>query len=882
MPLNAGATLGPYRIVATVGAGGMGEVYRARDTRIDRTVAIKIVARSAAGWQNGDALQQEARAVGALNHPHICALHDVGRENATSFLVMEYVEGETLAARIARGPLPPWEVIRHSIQIAEALDHAHRHGVVHRDLKPANIMLTSSGVKVLDFGLARLGATAPASLAMDHTPSSSGPLDSDSTLLGSVHYLAPERLEGRDADASGDLFALGVVMYEMATGRRPFEGGSSAVVIAGILRSNQPPPSTIRLDVPPSLDWVVQKCLAKNPETRWQAAGDIVEVLRWLARAPAGDTVGGPRLRRWLLPAAVAAALATAVLLFVAGRFSARGQTPLPPVAFAIFPPENGGFTPTPASVPSPQFALSPDGRRLVFVAQAGTDAPQLWVRPLGSNEARPLPGTDGAEYPFWSPDSASVGFFANASLMRIDLAGGPARALAPAPHGRGGAWSRSGLILFAPQTQDALYRVPAAGGAPAAVTHLDTAAHQASHRWPQFLADDHHFIYFVQSTSFDEHGIYEGDLESSETHKLVDTGSSAAFVAPDQLLFLADESLMSARLDLSRLQLAGEPVPVVAPVASSSNFYAAFSADRNGLLAYVSSAATAELVWYARDGTRAGSVGRPGACADFRLSPQGQHLALAEVDPRSHRPDIRVLDLARGAKSRLTYDSATDASPVWSPDGQRIVFRSNRSGVHDIYEKAANGSGPDTLLFQSPNAKYPTDWTPDGRSIVYHTYGADTGSDIWLLSADGKSSTPLVNSRFDEVQGQVSPDGRWLAFTSLESGRAEVYVRSLADPATRWQVSGGGGSDPRWKGDSRELFYISSESALTAVPFANAPSAPRPLFHVHVAPPGDPYLSNYDVTIDGQRFLVRVPVHDVTSAPIHVLTSWTARPAAE
>ena len=881
MPLNAGATLGPYRIVGTIGAGGMGEVYRARDTRIDRTVAIKIVARSTAGWQNGDALEQEARAVGALNHPHICALHDVGLENDTPFLVMEYVEGETLAARIDRGPLPPWEVIRHSIQIAEALDHAHRHGVVHRDLKPANIMLTASGVKVLDFGLARLGAPAAASLPMDHTPSSRGQVDSDSTLLGSVHYLAPERLEGHDADASADLFALGVVMYEMATGRRPFEGGSAAAVIAAILRTTQPPPSTIRPDVPPALDWVVQKCLAKNPETRWQAAGDIVEVLRWLARAPEGGAASGSRVRRWLWPA-VAAALAAAGSLFVAGRFQAREHPSLPPLAFAIFPPENGGFTPTAASVPSPQFALSPDGRRLVFVAQAGGNPPQLWIRPLGANDARPLPGTDGAEYPFWSPDSASVGFFANASLMRVDVAGGPARALAPAPHGRGGAWSRSGLILFAPQTQDSLYRVAAGGGVATAVTHVDTAAHQASHRWPQLLADDHHFVYFVQSTSFDGHGIYVGDLDTGETHKLVAAGSSAAFVGPDHLLFLADESLMSARLDLSRMQVIGDPVPVVAPVASSSNFYSAFSADQNGVLAYASSPATAELVWYGRDGTRVASVGPPAACADFRLSPQDQHLALAEVDPHSHRPDIRVLDLARGAKSRLTYDSATDASPVWSPDGKQIVFRSNRGGVHDIYEKAANGSGPDTLLFQSPNAKYPTDWTPDGRSIVHRTYGADTGSDIWLLSADGKSSTPLVNTRFDEAQGQVSRDGRWLAFMSLESGRAEVYVRSLADPATRWQVSGGGGSDPRWTGDGRELFYISSESALTVVPFADGPSAPRPLFRVHVAPPGDPYLSNYDVTSDGQRFLVRVPVHDVASAPIHVVTNWTARPAAE
>ncbi|MEN3336559.1 MAG: eukaryotic-like serine/threonine-protein kinase [Acidobacteriota bacterium] len=882
MALNPGARLGPYQIVATVGAGGMGEVYRARDTRIERTVAIKVVAGSAARAFTDDSLEREARAVGALNHPHICALHDVGRENGIPFLVMEYVKGETLAARIARGPLPLWEVIRHAIQIAEALDHAHRHGVVHRDLKPANIMLTAAGVKVLDFGLATFGSVSAGALPIAHSPSRDTSLDSDTTLLGTVHYLAPERLEGSDAEPSGDLFSLGVVIYEMATGRRPFEGSTAADVISELLRSTPPAASSVRPEVPRSLDWVVQKCLAKTPATRWQAAGDVVEVLRWLARAPEDGAPMTARPRRAVVLPAVAAALGIAALMFAAGRLSRPGAVQGAPFAFEVFPPERGGFTPTPASVPSPQFALSPDGRRLVFVAYSGTDAPQLWVRPLGAVDAHPVPGTQGAEYPFWSPDSASVGFFANASLMRVDLAGGPARVLAAAPHGRGGTWSRAGVILFAPQTQDAVYRIPAAGGTPSPVTHLDTAGHHVSHRWPQFLADDRHFIYFVQSTRFDGHGIYLGDLDTSDTHKLAATAASAAFVAPDHLLFVADESLMAARLDAGRGRLVGEATPVVAPVASSSNFYAAFSADRNGLLAYASGAATAELVWFDRDGRRASSIGAPTACADFRLSPQGGDLAVAEVDTRTHRPDLHVLDLARGAKSRLTYDAATDASPVWSPDGQRLVFRSNQGGVHDIYEKAANGSGPNTLLFQSPNAKYPTDWTPDGQAIVYHTYAEDTGSDIWLLSADGKSSKPLVKTRFDEMQGQVSRDGRWLAYASLESGRPEVYIRSLADAAIRWQVSAGGGTDPRWRGDSRELFYISSDSSLTEVAFAGGPAAPRPLFHVHVAPPGDPYLSNYDVTADGQRFLVRVPVHDVTSAPIRVLTNWMTRAAAE
>jgi len=869
--------LGPYEIAASIGRGGMGEVYCARDTRLDRTVAIKVVGRAPATLDAAASLEREARAVAALNHPHVCALYDVGQEADLAFLVMEYVHGETLAARLARGPLPVREVIRYAIQIGEALDHAHRHGVVHRDLKPANVMLTDRGAKVLDFGLATL-RSSPIEIPLERTPLASQKLASETMLLGTVQYMAPERLEGAEADTSSDLFAFGAVIYEMATGRRPFESGSSAGVIAAIMQSDPPAPSSVRPELPKSIDWIVQKCLAKHADARWRAAGDIVEVLRWIARAPEEVPAPVAPRRRHVLAAVLASLLLVAAAVAVLAPRLAAPSPPARPLAFSIFPPEGGGFTPTPSSVPAPQFALSPDGRRLAFVASVGHDAPQLWMRELDALNAEPLAGTQGADYPFWSPDSDAIGFFAGGSLKRVDLGGGPPRVLAAAAHGRGGAWSRSGLILFAPHTQSGLYRVPASGGEAKPVTRPDPALHQASHRWPQFLPDDRHFIFFVQSTSPETHSTYLADLDGSPPRKLVSSGLNAVYVPPDQLLFVTDSTLMAEPFDWQKGRLAGEAVPIASAVAGSSNFSAAVSASVNGVLAYATTAATSELVWVDRSGHRGESLAPPAEYADFSLSPDGRQLALSEVEAQGTHPDIRVLDLVRGAKLRLTTDEATDAAPVWSPDGKRLVFRSNPRGLHDLYQAASNGSESPSLLLRTEYAKYPTDWLPDGRGIVYHTFNRQTGADIWMVTPDGAQRKVLVQTPYDDMQGQVSPDGAWLAYTSLESGQAEVYVRSLVDAGVRWQVSAGG-ADPRWRRDGRELFYTSSDGWLSAVPFSGgAPGTPRHLFVVHVAPTVQPYMSNYNVTPDGQRFLLKVPVRDVSSTPINIVTNWRVK----
>jgi serine/threonine protein kinase len=876
MRLSPGAKLGPYEITAPVGDGGMGEVYRARDTRLDRTVALKILAGALASVDDRATLEREARAVAALNHPHICTLHDVSGDSDTPFLVMEYVDGETLAARLARGRLTVRETIRCGIQIGEALDHAHRHGVVHRDLKPANIMLTKAGVKVLDFGLATFRTAAPVDVPMDRTPRSDTRLVSERGLLGTVYYMAPERLEGREADVASDLFAFGAVMYEMATGRRPFESSSPAGVIADILHTDPPPASSMAPEVPPALDWVIQKALAKTPETRWQAAGDIVEILRWMARAPATSVSAPPPRRSWV-PVALAAAALVGAAALSSSRWL-RTSPPAPTMMFSIHPPATGGFTPTTSSVQSPQFALSPDGRRIVFVASLRGEPSQLWVRDLDALDPQPIGGTQGAEYPFWSPDSESVGFFAAGSLKRIDLAGGPVRVLAPAIHGRGGAWNRNGIILFAPSTQEGLFAVAAAGGTASPITSVDAASGESSHRWPQFLPDDRRFLFFVQNTSPQGHGIHIGDLDKSPPRRLRAAPASAVFAAPGHLLFVMDGALLAAPFDWRAGRLDGEPSQLISPVAASSSFYGAFSTSDTGLLLYASGEATAELAWIGRDGRPAAAALPPGQYTDFRLSPDDHQLAIAEVDPQTHRPDIRVLDLTRGAKLRITSDAATDASPIWSPDGQRVVFRSNRYGLHDLFERMANGTTESALLFRTAYAKYPTDWSPDGRSIVYHTYDSTTGGDIWTMKVDGAKASPLLNGPFDEMQGQISPNGTWIAYTSTESGQAEVYVRSLADSKQRWQVSAGGGYDPRWRGDAGELFYISAASEVNAVEFAGGePSAPKRLFPVRIAAPGLPYLSNYDVTNDGQRFLIRVPVHDLSSAPIQVVTDWRA-----
>jgi Tol biopolymer transport system component len=883
VPLPAGSKLGRYEVLAHIGSGGMGEVYRARDTRLEKTVAIKTIATAYAQDPSAQPrFERERRLTASLEHPHICRLLDAGRENGIEYIAMEYLEGESLQDRLGRGPMPVHAAIGYGIEIAEALNYAHKQGVVHRDLKPANVFLTPTGVKVLDFGLAKLRNADRGTTVMS---GDTAPLDATQagTLIGSAPYMAPERLEGRTADYRSDIFAFGLVLYEMLTGRRAFDGTSPAALIAAIL-SGEPPPLALDHPKAADLEWVIRKALAKNPDERWQSMGDVQALLKRIA----GTQFETTKPRQSRIPAA-AALVALAAVAGVAGaiwfawRWSSR-EPAAPPLVFTVHPPAGGAFTPTEGSVQAAQLALSPDGRSLAFVATGPDGVSRLWVREFATIEPVSLPGTEDATYPFWSPDGRALGFFARSELRRVDLSGGPPRMLAAAPNGRGGAWNANGEILFCPSTVDSIRRVASTGGEVREATALDVTRGETSHRWPHFLPDGNRFVYFARTTSESQAphaGIYLASLDGDAPRLLVNTGNSAVFVPPDNLLFIREGTLLAQRIDLERATLAGDPAPVADRVGTSSNFYGAFSASHTGVIAYATEAMASELRWLDRTGAPGETVDA-GRHVDFQLSPDGRFVAVADVDPETDRPDIFILDLTRGTRLRLTSSPATDASPVWSPDGRTIVFRSNRERVHDLYLKDTSGVSVERPFHVSQNAKYPTSWSADGRWIAFHTSGGKTLLDVIVAEAGTTAAPkPFLTSRFDEVQADFSPDGRWIAYASEEAGRFEVYLRSLDASDTRVQVSTSGGSDPHWRADGRELYYISLDRTLTAVAVREGRNsielgAPERLFHVGDVVLREPYRSSYDVAADGRRFLVRVATDDVRSTPLTVLLNWS------
>jgi eukaryotic-like serine/threonine-protein kinase len=876
LTLEPGSRLGPYEISAALGAGGMGEVYAAKDLRLGRRVALKVLAAAradSAAWRAR--FQDEARAIARLNHPHICQLYDVGHDREMDFLVMEYLQGKTLAATLKHSALPLPRVLEYGIQLADALDCAHNHGIIHRDLKPSNVILTKAlGIKVLDFGLAKLRA-----IESDDVTKSA--LDTArNVIIGTLAYMSPEQLEGKRADVRSDIFAMGLVLQEMATGRRVFDAPSEAALIAAILSGEPPPVSSGQPLAPSALDWLLSRCLAKEPDERWQHARDVAAGLRWIASDPKPDQrIRSPRsaTRRYTWPLA-ATALLVSLLAIVAYLPRLSATAPFAPgIAFAVYPPPLGAFTLTPSSVRSSQFAISPDGKQLVFVASvAGVS--QLWLRSIDSLEARRVAGTVGASYPFWSPGSDSVAFFSERVLKRVDLAGGPARILAATPNGRGGTWNEDGDILFAPDGGGGLFRVGSTGGSAVPVTTVDAARGEQSHRWPSFLPDNRTFTYFTQSSRAETQGIYIGALNSSEHRLLVATHFSGRYAPPGYLLYVSDRTLMARALSLSG-SLSGEPVPIAERAGGSSNFHAAFSVSNTGVLALEqSTGAGSELVWFNRAGAPAGKIMSLTEYVDFELSPDQQQIAIAEVDAATEHSTLVVQDIRKGNSLRLTYSQATDASPVWSPDGSRIAFRSNRAGRHDLYIVNANGGRKEEPLLQDEAAKFPTDWVDN--QILFQRSRGDTAWDIWMTStAAGKAPRPLVQTRFDEIQGRVSPDGKWIAYASNETGRFEIYVQEFPVTGAKWRVSNSGGSDPKWRGDGNELFYVSLDGSVMAA--SVRPNArfeadpPERLIGAALPNPVEPFTSNYTVTKDGERFLVKVPSE---RAPIVVLVGWAAR----
>ncbi len=878
-----GQRLGPYEFLARIGAGGMGEVYKARDRRLNRTVAIKVLPPHLASDRlASERFELEARAVAALNHPHICTLYDVGREGGIAFLVMEYLEGETLARRLERGALTPDQALDCAIQIASALDRVHRAGLVHRDVKPGNMMLTrgtagSSSplqVKVLDFGISK----APPSVSSpnDETQPTGVNLTSAGMVLGTVRYMAPEQFEGMPADARSDIFAFGSVLYEMIVGTPAFDAATSVGLMAAI--REQEPEGLARLT--PALARVIRTCLAKLPDDRWQTARDLLRELQWIQEGKREALANEPAKARWTM--AVAAGSAALALAVAAGLWSlsTTRTTPRQSVAarFEIS---------TPATTDPMSFALSADGRFLAFVATKD-GASKLWLRPLDRIDAQALDGTDGASFPFWPPDGKAIGFFAGGKLRRIDVGGGPTRELADAPNGRGGSWSAAGIILFAPSTAGPLMRVSAAGGAPQQAIPL--GAGQNSHRWPQFLPDGRRFFYLSTQGQAGTGGVFLASLDGTDPRRLLEDDAPATFVGPDRLLLVRQGALISLSVDMDRLAVVGDPMVVARPVGFDTQLVrGAFTMSESGVLAHRSAiAARRQLIWVDRTGREVGTVGQPDddALAAPELSRDGRRVAVFRtVDGNA---DVWSIPTGGGAPSRLTYAPGLDAFAIWSHDGQRLIFTGLRDAYH-LLERMP--SGEERRLFPRSELRIANDISPDGKFLLYTAQVPASGVDLWtvpMASTTGAAPRPVAQMPFDEMAGQFSPDGGWIAYQSNATGRLEIYLRPFPGPGDAQQVSLGGGSQPRWSHDGSELFYVATDGKLMVVPIAFDSaahafdaSAPHPLFQTHLAtganiPPAVAAKAQYVVAPDG-RFLMNVQVEGAPAPPISVALDWRA-----
>jgi len=780
-----------------------------------------------------------------------------------------------------------------AIQVADAIAAAHRAGIVHRDLKPGNVFLVrrvgSSGpplAKLLDFGLAKSAAPAVAGADLSRlptTPAGRGGLTQQGTILGTFQYMAPEQLEGRDADARTDIFAFGAVLYEMMTGRKAFEGKSHASLIGAIMHAEPAPVSSVQPLAPRSVDRIVRKCLAKDPDERWQTARDLLDELKWTVEAgtPQGAavsavSVAAPRRGRftsarlaWTLLAA--AGLAIAALAIPAVLHLRERPVPNPEVRLELT---------TPATRQPLHFAISPDGRRLVFVA-SGEGGPRLWQRPLDTVTALPLDGTEGAEYPFWSPDSRAIGFFAAGKLKRIDIAGGPPQIVADAPNGRGGAWSPDGAILFAPTNSSGLVRVPASGGEPQPVTTLDPPR-VGSHRFPQFLPDGRRFLFFAQGNP-EGQGIYLGSLDGTDTTRLTPAEAAGAYIEPGALVFLQQNALVVRRFDVAGGILTGDPVTVADRVSYDAGFsLGGFSLSAVGHLAYrAGGSERRQLTWFDRTGKLVGVAGEPDAngLVTPALSPDGRRIAVARAVQGNQ--DMWVIDVQRGGATRFTFDPASDAYGVWSPDGTRIAFMSNRKGIYDLFLKSSSGAGAEELVLASPFTKLPSDWSLDGRFLLYQQGDPKNGWDLVALPMTGdRKPIVVVSTPFEERGGQFSPDGRWVAYQSNESGRFEIYVQPFPGPGGKWQASTAGGVHPRWRPDGKELFFLAPDAKLMAVPVRASDStfeagSAAALFQTRTVTGGSADLTpQYAVSRDG-RFLFNVLDDTTTAAPITVVLNW-------
>ena len=859
----------------------MGEVYRARDTRLDRTIAIKVLPPDLAqDAQFRARFDREARAISQLTHPHICTLYDVGDADGTAFLVMERLQGQTLADRIRKGALPLDEALKIAVEIADALSAAHRLGIVHRDLKPGNIMLTKTGAKLLDFGLAKAAATAVAIGAGADSLTASTHLTGAGSILGTLHYMAPEQVEGREADTRSDIWALGAVIYEMVTGQQVFAGDSAAGIVGAILKDRPLPLSARCPEVPPALDHLVTRCLERDVDERWQSASDVKRQLTWIAGrlGHVDGSSAAERPRRFNLALAAVGSLA---LLAIAASIGAwlNGRTPARPSVR------------TTLSIPSPErvrmigaSAISPDGRNFAFVGLSPDGPPSLWLYSIETGISRELPGSVDASYPFWSPRSDALGFFAGGQLKTVTLTGAAPRAIAPASSGRGGAWGADGFILYAGVSNGPLSRVPQEGGSPTLVLSVDPTQGQVGYRYPTII-DDRHFVYQIQGAP-EVAGLYLATTSPPSAVRLTTDYSNSAFLN-GQLLYLDNGMLVSRTLDVEHARFTSGATAVAGPVSLVRGLgYAAFSVSSTGDLTYSAggrASAGVSLRWLNRQGRPVGEFLAGTEVADLQsygvhISPDGKKVAFNAIPQTTNH--VWIADIERDAVSRFTVGNANDQYPIWSADSSEVVFASNRTGYYNLYRKLASGVRPEQPFLPASTNRFPTDWSRDGETIVFTNLDPKTQVDIWTTPVDGSAPTPFLNSPANELAGRLSRDGHWMAYVSDETGRPEVYVQRFPGGGDKVQISTQGGSEPQWRADEKELFYVAANHTLMSVPLdvTTTLTAGRPakLFDTLV----DTMLGSfgqihYAATDDGQRFLVSVSPETVP--PMMLVLGWTS-----
>jgi len=882
MPLAPATKLGPYEILSPLGAGGMGEVYRARDTRLDRAVAIKILpAHLSADSATKLRFEREAKTVSALNHPNICSLFDVGSQDGIDFLVMECVEGETLSQRLARGSLPTEQTLKIGTEIADALDKAHCSGVVHRDLKPGNIMLTKTATKLLDFGLAKPSVPATSAATITNAAANS-PVTEQGTIVGTFQYMSPEQVEGKELDGRSDIFSLGAVLYEMLTGQRAFEGKSQLSVASAILEKEPAPITSIKPLTPRSLDHVVRRCLAKDPDERWQSARDLALELKSISPAdPASSLASGlpvrsSRARRELIAWSIAAAALLSSLSLLILRPD-HGASSLP--VYSSIAPDPGKPFQIEGDLGAPP-ALAPDGSAVIF--GAGDD---LLYRSLRTGAERILPGAHGGYFPFWSPDSSSVGFFADGKLKTVDIATNAVRSLCDAPSARGGSWSTTGIILFTPMVRDIIYQIPAAGGTPVAVTKLDAKFH-STHRWPCFLPDGQHFLYLATNhtaAKAEQNGIFVASLDGKLNRFLISSLSSAIY-AQNRFLFVRDAALYAQPFDLEKFELTGSPAPLAEGVVEDLGvWHAIFTASQTNELIYQtgSSMARSRLEWVDRQGKHLSFVGDMGIYQSPRLSRDSQHILVNLGDPAG---DMWLFDSTGAKKSRLTFEGASNSEGAWSPDNSRFVYSLGQPLRYKLIVRPTSGSGPETVLQEAGDNDAPTDWSPDGRYILSERFLHGT-SEIWLHPlASGEPARPLLASPANaglQSSGQFSPDGKFLSFTMSASNGPQIFIVPFPSGNGLWQVSTEGGKWARWRRDGKELYFVNLRNELCVVSIGEKPGGieigqPVPLFTFQPTPRTYRQgMIEFDVTSDGGRFLLNAAA-DENARPLTLLQNWT------